>query len=127
MIVEEWCGLEERFHGLELDAFVVMPDHIHGIVVLDGSAAASRDSSAPARGVYRCGTAVPRIMQAFKSLTTRRYREIAAVSGLRAYERRLWQRNYYEHVVRSEAELMAIREYIVQNSAKADDRAHGLW
>jgi putative transposase len=100
-----WCGLPARFPGVALDEFVMMPNHIHGIIVLAEEGAAS---SAPTLG---------QIVRAFKSISA-----IAANRVLGRSNRPFWQRNYYEHVIRDEEELNAIRQYIVDNpSGWADD------
>lgn len=90
-----WDELPNRFSGLELDAFVVMPNHVHGIFVLVGA-----------------GLALPGlgdIVRAFKSLTAVRVNRLLMRTGP------LWQRNYYEHIIRNEKELNLVREYIANN------------
>jgi len=62
-----------------------------------------------------------RILQAFKSTTTHEYVMDVRHRGLAPFRGRLWQRGFYEHIVRNEAELTAIREYIVGNPACWDD------
>lgn len=104
MVQAEWLALPARFPTLRLDAFVVMPDHMHGIVVI----------LEPRAGDVHLGDAVG----AFKSLSTNAY-----ICGVRQHSwppfgRRLWQRNYYEHVVRDEAALNRIRSYIVANPGR---------
>lgn len=99
----QWTNLPQRFSGLELDVFVVMPNHFHAIISVNpvGQGAAS---SAPTIG---------KILRAFKS--------ISAVEGNRLLNRSnqpFWQRNYWEHVIRNEKELMMLRQYIVDNPAQ---------
>ena len=102
MLAEHWQALPARFPTMALDEWVVMPDHMHGIVVLrDGTAQA-----APALGA---------IIGAFKSLTTNAYIAGVRAQGWPAFEGRLWQRDYYERIVRDEAALRAIRAYIERN------------
>ena len=57
-------------------------------------------------------------MHHFKSLTTARYRQGIATRGWRAMDGKLWQRNYYEHIVRDDDELQSIREYIATNPVR---------
>jgi REP element-mobilizing transposase RayT len=65
------------------------------------------------------------IIGAFKSLTTNAYIRGVREFGWPSFDKRLWQRNYYEHVIRDAADLERIREYIVNNPAKwADDRLY---
>jgi REP element-mobilizing transposase RayT len=106
-----WDELPARCHGAYLDAFVVMPNHIHGILFIVGAGLAlplkGAASSAPTRSrPHTLGNA----LRAFKS--------ISAIGVNRALSRSgqpLWQRNYYEHVIRSEESLNRIQEYIGTN------------
>jgi putative transposase len=91
MVEDEWTALPRRFRGLALDTSMFMVDHLHGIVWLS-------DSSAT----------LPRIVQAFKSISARRAKRAGTVDEL-------WQRSFYDHVVRSDGELDALRQYIVNN------------
>jgi len=84
--------LPERFVGLAIDFSSLMPNHLHMILVLNN-----------------CEASIPRIMQAFKSLTT------LQIKRLGYKEKRFWQPNYYEHVVRNEKSLAKIREYVINN------------
>lgn len=61
---------------------------------------------------------VGRIIQAFKSLTTNAYIAGVHEQGWPPFEKRLWQRNYHEHIIRDEADLFAIRQYIDSNPLK---------
>lgn len=142
-IVEEaWDELPSRFPGTELDERMVMPNHVHGIIVLDGPESSARpgtladDTGESARVVGAAGaihrahtvrggapkaaegdrSRVGEIVRAFKALAARRVR----LNGATEFA---WQRNYYEHVIRSEGSLCLIREYIVNNAALwAEDR-----
>ncbi|HEV2289427.1 MAG TPA: transposase, partial [Candidatus Acidoferrales bacterium] len=100
-----WRELPLQFPTVELDAFVVMPNHAHGIVFLRPLAAAGAASSAPTKPTPTLGL----VLRAFKSLST------AAVNRALHRTGSLWQRNYYEHIIRSGDELDAIRLYIAHN------------
>ncbi len=104
MLWKLWSGLDGRFPALDLDTFIVMPNHVHGVLVLDGQSPAT----------------LGRIVGAYKSLAVQGYAAGVRESGWPKYQKHLWQRNYYEHVIRDEAELTSIREYIVHNAAKWD-------
>lgn len=106
MVQSVWDELPVHSPGIEADAFVVMPNHIHAIVVIQMS--------------------LPDVVHRFKTLTTRRYTDAVRHSGWEPFPGRLWQRNYWEHVIRSERELHRVREYIVDNPAKWEsDRLYG--
>ena len=129
MVSEVWRNIPTRHPGVELDTFVVMPNHIHGIVRIlypnagprnfDGrtqrSAPTRRSgcSGGPPRG---SGPHLAEIVRRFKSITTGLYRQDAGKPGWRAIQRRLWQRNYFERLIRNREELNAKRIYIDNNS-----------
>jgi REP element-mobilizing transposase RayT len=104
MVASEWEGLVERFSGIALDAYVVMPDHFHAIIML-------ADVPTP-------DTQLGDVIGAFKSLTTNRYIRAVRDFGWPPFDRQLWQRNYYEHIIRDEADLERIRVYIQSNPAR---------
>ncbi len=107
MVATVWNDLPQHYSGVDVDAFVIMPNHVHGIVML---------SAGQPRGVAPT-LSLPDVVHRFKSLTTARYRRGAAREGWPAFAGRLWQRNYYEHVIRDEGEMNRVREYIVNNPA----------
>jgi REP-associated tyrosine transposase len=96
-IVEDaWHGLTKHYPGLALDDFVVMPNHVHGIVFLDDGA-----------------PTLSEIMRGFKTFAARRINVLQDTLG-----RPVWQRGFHEHVVRNEEALGNIRAYIRNNPAK---------
>ena len=101
-----WEALPRHYPHVRLDAFVVMPNHVHGILRLQ-----EHDlSSAPRH-------ALGEIVRALKSFSARRINKRRGALGAP-----VWQRNYYERIIRDKDELMAIRRYIADNPSKwADD------
>jgi len=111
MVACWWNRLPEKFRFVAVDEFVVMPNHIHGIVMNQATAT----PEGPA--------ALGQIVAWFKTMTTNAYIRGVTDDGWRSFDGRLWQRNYYEHIIRSEDDLNHIREYIAMNPAKwAADR-----
>ena len=109
---EEWLRSAEIRCEIELDAFVVMPNHIHGIVVIRHQ---STDVGAHGRAPlppapHRPPRSLGSFVAGFKSATTKRINEIRRTPGLP-----VWQRNYYEHVIRNDDELNHVRQYIIDN------------
>lgn len=102
MIHTQWLSLPERFPGLRLDECVVMPNHFHAILILDA---------------LPQSVEVGQIIGAWKSLTTNRYIDGVHAAGWPTFHRRLWQRNYWEHIVRSDEALVNVRDYITSNPA----------
>ncbi len=125
-IAGAWDDIPGRFPGVDLDYSVVMPNHIHGIVMIvqhtarqdqsvrQGTVSGIRGES----GVRPFGTlpgSLSRIIQAFKSITTGAYVRGVKDRGWPPFQERLWQRGYFEHIIRDERELYLIRRYIAEN------------
>lgn len=103
MIATQWHALPARFVHVHLDTFIVMPDHVHGIVHLRNV-----EGEAPR-------VSLSEVIAAFKSTSTRAYIDGVKRLGWPQFDRRLWQRSFYEHVIRDAVELAALRQYIVDN------------
>jgi len=139
MVQRVWDELPVRFNHIELDEFVVMPNHIHGIIVL--SPPRRGESCIRPNGIHAdtvhdkgehkvrpyggrkhpCGTgdgSLGRIVQAFKSITTHEYINGVKQFGWPPFSGIVWQRNYWEHIVRDEPDLNRLREYIRLNPEK---------
>ncbi|MGD0205840.1 MAG: transposase [Dehalococcoidia bacterium] len=113
-----WCGLSARFPIVALDEFVIMPNHVHGIIIFAdaagatfgrGEASSGAASSAPTDMRGRAAT-LGHVVRAFKSISAIEANKILGQSN-----RPFWQRNYYEHIIRDEEELSALRQYIRDN------------
>jgi REP element-mobilizing transposase RayT len=102
-----WLGLPARFPHVVLDEFVIMPSHLHGVIILAPTAASK---GAASKGAASSAPTLGQIIRAFKSLGA-----IEANRTLGSSGRPFWQRNYYEHVIRDEDELNIIRRYICDN------------
>lgn len=110
---DEWEKLPKRFPNVELDVFQVMPNHVHGIIVLNEPptvwAGASWAGASPA-------PTVGHIIGAYKSLVAKACLDICKSKN--EMLGKLWQRNYYEHIIRSEPSYRTISDYIINNPAK---------
>jgi REP element-mobilizing transposase RayT len=110
---ECWQEIPEHFEHACLDAFVVMSNHIHGIVIIDLPNTVGARHAVPLRmeqfGKPVSG-AISTIIRSFKSAVTKRINEMHGTPRVT-----VWQRNYYEHVIRNEEELNRIRQYIIDN------------
>jgi REP element-mobilizing transposase RayT len=125
-----WDSLPERYPGVELDGFVIMPNHVHGIIVITPEANAGcvgdRMAGAPVGAVHepplqppppdpvsmleRRRMLLPKIIGYFKMNTAKRANQIRSLPGVP-----FWQRDYYEHVIRNSADLEHLRDYIARN------------
>jgi REP element-mobilizing transposase RayT len=117
MVQNAWLGLPRYDPRVSLDEFIVMPNHIHGIIVIDSDGLESHRGRArgPAPTNSYHPLSLPDLLQRFKSWTTRQYLDISPPSA-----GRLWQRTFYDHVVRNDTDLRRIREYIRHNPANGE-------
>jgi REP element-mobilizing transposase RayT len=119
IVGECWNKIPEHFPNVELDIFVTMPNHLHGIIVLTGDQTlyTRRGTACRAPTIESFGKPVakslPTVMRSFKSGASKQINKARKTPGCP-----LWQRNYYEHVVRNEEDLNEIREYIITNPLK---------
>ena len=112
IVQRTWLDLPNHVGGIVLDAFVIMPNHVHGIITITdrgGNTVGAGSEPAPTTRVpNRHG--LPEIVRQFKTFSSRRINARRQTPGLP-----VWQRNYYEHVIRDERSLERIREYIANN------------
>jgi putative transposase len=113
-----WYDIPSHFPHIALDQYVVMPNHLHGIIVISegrgtaccrGTACRAPTTTEEQFGHPVVGS-VPTIIRSFKSAATKRINEIRNTPGAK-----LWQRNFYERIIRNDDELNRIREYIANN------------
>lgn len=109
LVMQAWQYLPQRFPRVTLDAFVIMPNHVHGIIRLSGDPqSANKCEHGRARGTQP--GSLPAIVQRFKSLSTQLINKANNTPG-----QRFWQEDYYEHVVRDDDDMERIRRYIAAN------------
>lgn len=147
MVKQAWESLEAKFPEIIQGGFVIMPNHFHGIICIGcrGESCIRPPLNCQddvqnkgehidqgehiVRGEHKVrpyGTtagSVGRVVQAFKSMTTNAYIRGVKQSGWSPFPGRLWQRNYYERVIRDEKEMANISEYIALNPIRwAEDK-----
>jgi len=151
MVQQVWDELALFYEGVQTDAFIVMPNHVHGIIILTGNVRATprgcpnpqsgpgqargpapTSGSGQARGpaptsgsgqaqgpAPTAATAptlgLPDVVHRFKTMTTKRYADGVRANQWPPFPGRLWQRNYYEHIIRDDQSWQRIREYILTN------------
>lgn len=106
MVTQQWHDLTNRFNQIELHEFIVMPNHCHGIIEMTGGV--------PLVGTLT-GMTVGNIVGAFKSLTTNAYIKGVNQRGWEVFNGKLWQRNYYERIIRNQEAYLRISRYIQTN------------
>ncbi|MBI3610960.1 MAG: transposase [Nitrospirae bacterium] len=115
-----WAELNHKFPTIQTDESIVMPNHFHGIVIIgypDPVGAALRGRPPKTGHPHRGAPTLGDIVDWFKTMTTNDYIRGIKQSGWPQFEKRLWQRNYYERVVRDDSEMHRTREYITGNPA----------
>ena len=164
MIQTVWDEIPEYYTGVDIDAFQIMPNHIHGIIVIVGAGpcacpetetipcACPDNILQPRDKLQFCDTvqkqnsehphnfgqpqgegqpqkigqpqgvaptlSLPDVIHRFKTMTTKRYVDGVKQNGWPRFNGKLWQRNYWEHIIRNESELNRIRQYIIENPVK---------
>ena len=113
IVWERWTALPQHYPNVRLDAFVVMPNHIHGIILLERDRPRNVGAGlkpAPTRGLAE-------IVRGFKTFSSRAINSLRSTPG-----QAVWQRGYYDRIVRDEVEMVRIQQYILDNPLRwADD------
>ena len=152
MIETEWINLKNRFPNIEYHEFVIMPNHIHGILEIAhattvgsplvgaqnkmtfsdeiGQPQGIAENGQP-QGIANIGQpqgiaptankTVGDIMDAFKSITTVEYIRGVKNCGWNPFVGKLWQRNYWEHIIRNNDDYQRISNYIINNTQNWDN------
>ncbi|MCG2753419.1 MAG: hypothetical protein L6301_16415 [Desulfobacteraceae bacterium] len=133
MVQRQWMALPHRFQNIQLHECIVMPNHFHGIVgvPLVGTRKdaptqdleMAYDPTTPKNGQPQGGAHITLgdIVGAFKCITTHEYIRGVKTENWPQFSQKLWQRNYYEHIIRDEKSYLEISEYIQTNPAKWQD------
>jgi putative transposase len=113
MVEKVWLEIPGHFSGVDVDTFIIMPNHVHGIIEIERE---DRISGVGARhavpqqpeGIFEAfgkplPGSIPTIIRSIKAEVTKRYHEMTNTPKIH-----LWQRNYYEHVIRDENDHLAI-------------------
>jgi REP element-mobilizing transposase RayT len=124
MVQRVWDEIPRYYGGIDIDCFQIIPNHIHGIIMIVGAGPrACPDNeklnyhNGQPQGVAPTGLSLSDVMHRFKTMTTKQYCEGVKTNNWPSFNKRLWQRNYYEHVIHDGVDLARICEYIVNNPA----------
>ena len=146
MVEKVWYEIPEFYPGISIDVLSIMPNHVHGIIVINslikvgaGPCACPKDfdgynrqpqgvdtgqpqgvDTGQPQGVAPTGKklSLPDVVHRFKTLTTNQYINGVKQNNWSPFPGKLWQRNYYEHVIRNDIDLRETREYILNNPKK---------
>ena len=131
LVVHWWHETENKFPHLELDQYVLMPNHIHGIVAFVGADLCVRPQHRNIKPSNchqieqerkeqnqeggHTGPPLQEIIQWFKTMTTNEYIKEVKSRRFPPFEKRIWQRSFYDHIIRDDNDLNRVREYIQNN------------
>jgi len=133
-----WQKIFEKYDNISIDEYIIMPNHIHGIINVVGAAPCSRPLINPIGPIQNNNNqkninddivsgenivsplqynGLGQYISWFKRMTTNKYIQNVKNNNWQPFNKRLWQRNYYDHIIRNDKSLNQIREYIRTNSA----------
>jgi len=125
IIKKWWLKIPNKFPAITIDEYIIMPNHIHGICMIFESNVGADPCVCPNKNDQsicledeHSGSPLHKIIQWFKTMTTNECIRSVKQNILPQFHGRLWQRNYYEHIIRNEDDLNQIREYISGNPVK---------
>ena len=140
MIEKWWNELKNKFANIELDEFVIMPNHFHGIIQIintnpvgadlrvcpDVQQRVYPDNAGDHEKGEHTGSPLHTMIQWFKTMSTNEYIRNVKNNRWTPFNKKLWQRNYYEHIIRNEKSYLHISEYIRTNPLKwLEDKYYG--
>jgi len=108
-----WHDLPNHSRNICLDLFVIMPNHFHGIIVIENDRTGLENTAGLDRAGLEPAPTLSGIVRQFKTFSSKRINQLSNNAGSP-----VWQRNYYERVIRNEQELDRARNYIVNNPMK---------
>lgn len=104
--------IPHHFAHADVDHFVVMPNHVHGIIVIHHSS----ETFTPEQFGKPVSASISTIVRSYKSIVTREINKLRQSQG-----NRVWQSRFHDHIIRSETALNKIREYVLYNPALWED------
>jgi REP element-mobilizing transposase RayT len=133
MVVRWWLELPNKFPNVNVDIFVVMPNHFHGIIFITDAtnvgddlrvvpkgehAGSPRQIDSPQQNQQRPNAPLSQMIQWFKTMTTNEYIRGVKQLGWKPFNGKIWQRDYYEHIIRNQSAADRIARYIESNPAR---------
>jgi REP element-mobilizing transposase RayT len=119
MIVEKlWQEIQDDFANIILHEYIIMPNHLHGIIEIivgaDSISALPEPIWADMESAPTLAN-IPAIVQSFKRHTTLQYIKMVKNGTLPPFNKRVWQRNYYEHIIRDDVDYERVATYTLNN------------
>jgi REP element-mobilizing transposase RayT len=101
-----WQKIDEKYSDVHIDQFIVMPNHLHGLIIIKNHCSHRGEATAPLQSLGK-------IIAWYKYESTKNVNRLCQSPGVR-----LWQRNYYDRIIRNENEYDRIKKYILNNPAR---------
>lgn len=114
MIRSVFEEIPQSYPSAGIEIYQIMPNHVHAIIYVGKGPCACPSGQGQPRGVAPT-LSLPDIIHRFKTLTTKRYMDHVIQRNWQPFLKKLWQRNYFEHIIRDESEFDRLYEYIVNN------------
>ncbi|MFN8562226.1 MAG: transposase [Anaerolineae bacterium] len=112
---QSWIEIPQHFPGVELDEWIVMPNHVHAIILIAAvQPSQKRDAESRFSRISPNKRTLSVIVRTYKAAVTTQCRQAGEIEFT-------WQRNYYERIIRNAAELNTVRQYILDNPTKWDE------
>ena len=111
IVNQQWKWLSNQYKYVEIDEFAVMPNHFHGILIIDPTNVVNRRVVTGRDLSLQKIKPLPELIGAFKTTSSKLIHQ----SGLDEFR---WQRSFYDHIIRTETSLNKIQRYIMDNPLK---------
>jgi REP element-mobilizing transposase RayT len=111
IVVESWLWLATRYSYVSLDEFVLIPNHVHGILIIENVCSGNVCTGGSGTALSNTKSkSLGSLVGAFKTVSTKHINKVQNTP-----DAKVWQRNYYDRIIRNIEELTRIREYILDN------------
>lgn len=121
IVMNGWKNLPKHYDYVQLDEFIIMPNHIHGIIIINHPEVGAIHESPfqinkPMTPQERRNMGLTKVLGRLKMVSAKQINQMRQMPGIP-----VWQRNYYEHIIRNEASMEKIKEYILNNPKNWDE------
>jgi len=107
-IKDYWLLVPEHYNNIAIDVYIIMPNHIHGIIIINSNSVVGTEHCSVPTGNNHYGL-LSKTIKSFKNVCTKHFRQQFNNNDF------VWQRSFYDHIIRNEESLKKVREYIINN------------
>ena len=125
MIDDQWNNIPNRYNNVTLDQYTIMPNHMHGIIQIVGAGSPCPNNDINNNAINNGrGNHAPTLGQMIAYFKYQSTKQINLFNNLPG--RKIWQRSFHDHIIRTDTSLQNIREYIINNPATWDDDENNI-